>query len=108
MNAFNELATLIQTGWTQEANARDAYGFNTSPESPKATCWCLHGAVCRLALSNEYPYDWTVVKNIERALDAAAFMAQRPSYVVYNDTPNRTKEDILSLIEEARGLYGTV
>jgi hypothetical protein len=23
MNAFNELATLIQTGWTQEANARE-------------------------------------------------------------------------------------
>ena len=97
--------------WTQQASARTNDGENVAPQSPRATCWCLTGAVdlacTRLAIpENCLPYqqaritlsdaaDRRMTKDMWERAEASI------SYVAFNDDPDTEHADILSLVDAA-------
>lgn len=50
LDALEQVRQLLDTPsrWTTESSARDRFGNKISPDSIKATCWCLTGAVNRI------------------------------------------------------------
>ena len=87
---------LIEIGWTRGANARNNRQRITPITSPDATCFCIHGAVCRathdLQLPDEISY---------RAMDRLdAVTPGGVSAVFFNDQAS-TKTQVLDLIDKA-------
>lgn len=90
--------------WTKGAMAKDASGENVSPHSPKATCWCLVGAVYKVRDDNPDVRGSCVgdtidiSKAIDRAVSARGFGR---NCAAYQDRADTTHADVLSLIDEA-------
>lgn len=81
---------LVARGWTQRTNARDETGRPTDPRGPDAVCWCLSGAVHRVAPdAARHAYQLLC-----KALDS-------PWAVDWNDTPGRTQAEVLELFDRA-------
>lgn len=87
---------LIEIGWTRGANARDGRGVMLTIDDPRATCFCLHGAVCRatheLQLSDEVTY--AAMTRLDNLTPNGL------SAVAYNDGAS-SKRPILDLIDKA-------
>lgn len=86
-----EIRALIEKGWIKGAYARDGGGERVSPYSDSAVSFCLVGAMER---SCETP---SQLKNLYRTLGDHGMC----SLTFFNDRPETTKADVLSLLDEA-------
>ena len=92
---LREARALIGRGWTQGVFARDAGGRCVSPMSPDACCFCMMGAVERIA-SGTYSGD-TLISCLEDALgvhDAIGITS-------FNDDFKRTQPQVLAAFDKA-------
>jgi hypothetical protein len=90
----------LEYGWTQRAAARNSGGEPVSLRSDAATCWCLGGAIYR---SNK-PYEgYRVRYALEEILNfKITALGYSRNYVGWNDTPGRTKQEVLNLLTEIK------
>ncbi len=83
----------IEQGWTQGASARDALSNAVAFDDQNATCWCMVGA-----LFAAEPIDDML------RVDARLSLRIHPARVGisrFNDTPGRTKEEVLAVFDKA-------
>lgn len=102
---YNKAADIIKKGWTQNAFARNEEGFSVTPDGKDATSWCLTGALWLVVRGNKNPKEYygdvpLTVHNLIKNLGL------RESAGVWNDDPNRTKEEVIELLQKAVILTG--
>jgi hypothetical protein len=105
-NDLREVIALINTPrkWTKGETARTIRGFSCSSWSNDAVCWCLLGACHKITLKSakELYNNNTRYRNLMCEIEK--FLPT--SYVwEWNDTPERTFEDIHDILNKA--LNGT-
>lgn len=80
--------------WTKRAFARTKEGGATNVSDTNATCFCLVGALLKCYNDdNEFSY------NLNR-LNMVVIKLGTPSISLWNDSPNRTFEEVKQLVEE--------
>lgn len=80
----------VRKGWTQGEYARNSDGKYVLWSDPTAVCWCLDGA-----LMAAYPgVGYSLA--INKLRDVAPF-----NIIVWNDAPDRTKQEVIELLERA-------
>lgn len=91
----------LKTGWTQGEMAEDRAGRPVGSTSHEACRWCLLGAL-RAAGA---PADDSIFSALHRALRRRC-AKESPSggvalsLVAWNDAPERTRDDVISLLKE--------
>jgi len=92
-----ELLTKVQEqlrkGWTQGALARQADGTPTFTHDDKAVAWSLPGACMLVTHHDAHPAR-------ERGLRRAIGFHIGEFITAYNDNPERTQEEIISMIDD--------
>lgn len=107
MNAaelITKAADLIeQTGWSQKCNARDAQGKHVMVYDPRATCFCAYGAMAKTM--EDIPERQLLLDIAANALNDYVVRefgepegGSGQNIVNYNDTPGRTKEEVLAVM----------
>jgi len=91
----------IASGWTQSCAARNRAGFPVVAYSEDAVQWCLVGSIGAnknvRGMSN-----MNVRMEVYRIIaDLLANRNEPPSMELFNDKENRTKEEVLELLDEA-------
>lgn len=105
-------ALLTPGTWTKGANARDKHGMSVSPRSEHATCFCLIGAITKVATERVHevkklvPVDcWQEVADqyAERSGNLYAYLEDigKLHPVDFNDDPETTFPDIENLLDSA-------
>jgi hypothetical protein len=89
---------ILGRGWIQFQGAADAEGKAVFIESDKAVCFCSFGAMERACW--ELGYEKLSKESWEFFRFVRTFVP-RPhgSIMVWNDAPNRTKEEVLSFFQ---------
>lgn len=82
--------------WTKDAYARDADGARVEATDPRATCWCLSGAITKVTPDHAtgVPVWMALSDETERARGGAVVG-------FWNDRPRRTHAQVLRLIDRA-------
>lgn len=100
-------ATLIETsGWAQKHNAQDARGCMTAihprPGESQPVAFCVYGALCKVAQKAppETGDCFTLDSGGGRAFDALSLASPTGSIIRFNDTPGRTKEEVIALMRD--------
>jgi hypothetical protein len=83
--------------WTKRWWARDKYDANVSPHDRAAVCYCLIGAVHRVAASK--PLGKDVIYTLLCSL--RALHPRLTAVSVYNDAPSTTIKDIRAVVKHA-------
>src|ERR1041385_5678234 len=92
---------LIDSGWTQGADARAADGTPLDPWSDEAASWSLLGALVA-ALEEAEEHDQTIsLTELALALDALAGFVDDDSLARWNDAPGRTLHQVESALAAA-------
>lgn len=78
--------------WTKGAYARDAIGGDVSPRDPKATCFCMRGALDKIT-----DYSFGRIFNVK----LISRRANGRSMIDFNDDPTTTHADVLSYLDKA-------
>jgi hypothetical protein len=94
-DALHAVAAQIARGWSQGADARDADGRAVPLSSDAARAWSPLGAFALLAT------DGIRTDHVRRALVAFADVIGADSLQAWNDAPGRSREEVLSALEEA-------
>ena len=90
---------LIEAGWTQGAYARDVAGDSAYFRGKDAACFCVVGALLRAQNSPGGTGDVAAVVDQIHLRGFPRGMA--PSAIdVWNDAPQRTKEDVLAALDQ--------
>lgn len=97
-SALRTARELLASGWTQGCWARDADGFPVAFDDPKATCWCITGAVWKGVGGEPSGRDNPVIGLLRDELDELNEDAGIPEW---NDDPDRTLSQVLSLVDSA-------
>ena len=102
MNKYQELLTkakalLVEQGWTQGTYARDELGAKVRYHSPRAVSFCGKGAIYKVEAGGPL-----------RAFHFLNLVCLGQSFVLFNDTPGRTKEEVLAKYDQAIELAGRV
>lgn len=79
-------ARLLEQGWTQGYFAKDADGEACSGADPRAVCFCMAGALMRLAKQGDASRAYCEVK---RELGVQVLSD-------YNDAPGRTQSEVVA------------
>jgi hypothetical protein len=82
--------------WTTRFLARNGAGQRVEPTSPAAVCWCLNGALSKVAAQAE----WEQIQEAWKALTMAA-TGDQVSVGLWNDDPHRTHAEILDALDRA-------
>lgn len=90
----------IEKGWHQGTLYKDALG-ETTVYSSKACSFCAAGAVNQQRNIETVPNVWCLEEDAKRYLSRAAVELGYEHYVDFNDTPGRTKEEVLALFNSA-------
>jgi len=95
---LDQLDTLLsdESKWTKDAWARDANGDRCQPNSKNAVCWCLVGALTKIAKDRSD----TVLHTIFKLTTGRRFGLN--AVVRWNDAKKRTFADVKALIAKAR------
>jgi hypothetical protein len=92
---------LVGSGWCQGADARNADGHEVDPWDPSAICWSLLGALVA-ALEREAERAGTLaLEHLAAALSALADVLFASSLVDWNDSPDRSQQEVVDLLAEA-------
>lgn len=94
--------------WIQGDWGRTKEGNDVPPCTPEAVQFCLDGAICRATCELT---DTTVKRSYQSPASAAAArrlrasfdrgVDGRPSVIEFNDTPGRSRADILAALDKA-------
>lgn len=87
--------------WTQNAYARDSDGTPIVSNSPDAVCWCLTGAIYRVITPGSYLGNPDYLAATDALSDALPAHVTSEDLTVWNDTPRRTHQQILNLLDRA-------
>ncbi len=89
--------------WTQNAMARDIFGWTVSCISANACKWCLLGANLNV-LGDRYL--WSQNNNLRSTLESAIFQYKGSELPIetFNDLCSTTFEDIKAVIKIAKGM----
>jgi hypothetical protein len=79
--------------WTKEENARDSEGRPCYGRNPEAVCWCLNAAL--LLCYNDSDEQWEIAKRMSEHIGRKDW-----EFIIWNDEPNRTYEDVIKLVTE--------
>lgn len=92
---------LINKGWCQRASARDAFGRPRDAKAKDAASYCILGALCAADFNSGGSSDAhkTSLNGLFRIIDRKNEGLYGLSG--YNDTTGRTKQEILSLFDQA-------
>lgn len=109
---LDEMARLLtEKGWTQRAFARTQDGAPTDWRSDIACSFCLRGALRAAAADLPYNAGTEAIYRLHRALrevlpreSLGAYLDGYVDIISFNDTPGRTREEVLDLIERAKRL----
>ena len=85
---LDEARALIERGWTQEVEARDADGVEVFDDAEEAVCFCAVGALNRVGYS----------ATAHRALKG---VVGGEDVVDWNDSPHRTQADVIDAFKRA-------
>ena len=97
---YSKAADMIESGWTQNAFARDEWGHSVGPDEDAATSWCLNGALWLVLYKNTTfnrasncfaSIYYKLIKNLKLSEFAAK----------WNDDPDRTQKDVVRLLKNA-------
>ena len=104
--ALDRTLEFLQRGWTKDTAARTATGEECNSTDPRATCWCVTGAVSAATYGggrDEAEADRlysAATRRIRAVLDGRGH--RNRAIVDYNDAPERTLLQVLDLVREAR------
>ena len=95
------------TCWTKAEYARDDEGVSTYLTSDNARCWCLTGAVARVALRllpddhelSDYAIGLARLA-LDRAVDASGW-GEGCGAIYFNDHHTTTYEDVMGVLDAA-------
>jgi hypothetical protein len=94
---LHDAATLVEQGWCQGTEARDASGRATDVAAADAAAWSLLGALQATTVSDPS----TELQDIGDAVAALAELIMDPSLASWNDSEARTKLEVLSVLKDA-------
>ena len=94
-DALRAIQGRIETGWSQEAHARDASGDQVPLGRDDAVAWTLCGAFA-LASKGRHSNG-----HLQAALRALAEVTEMESLNGWNDEATRTKEEVLDALDAA-------
>ena len=101
---YNEAVNLIEKGWTQNAFARNSLGRMVSPCEDEAKSWCLTGALVA-AVNNLREGSTYTATNARKVLELTNNLGlANNDEVQWNDDPDRTKEQVVRLLQKAATL----
>ena len=93
--ALRAVRDRIDSGWSQDAHARDRFGDEVSLTSEEATAWTLCTA---FALAGK---DGIPMNHLHRALRALTEVTGMDSIEGWNNDPARTKQQVLDALDDA-------
>jgi hypothetical protein len=93
---------LVNLGWTQHADARDADGSPVRPWDTRAASWSLLGALvaaveCIAAVEGEQ----AAISELAHTCIQLADFLDADSLEQWNDSPGRTSNDVLAALDRA-------
>jgi hypothetical protein len=94
---LHEAGVLVEQGWCQGTEARDASGRATDVGATDAASWSLLGALQATTASNPA----AELQDIGDAVAALAELILDPSLANWNDAAARTKVEVLSILKDA-------
>jgi hypothetical protein len=94
---LHEARVLVEQGWCQGTEARDATGRATDVGAADAASWSLLGALQATTVAHPS----TELQHIGDAVAALAELILDPSLADWNDSEARTKLEVLSVLEDA-------
>lgn len=93
---LKEVYAVLDRGWTRGAYARDKKGRVIDPKDDRVVECCLSGAVRRVCTST------TEIEMLSSALnEEIGKIASGYGIVWWNDCHDRTKEEVLQLVQSA-------
>jgi hypothetical protein len=95
VNTLRAVRVRIDSGWSQDAPARNHMGEEVSLASDEANAWTLCAAFA-LAGKDGIPMD-----HLHGALRALAEVTGMNSIEGWNDDPGRTKQEVLDALDAA-------
>jgi hypothetical protein len=99
-DVLRDAAELLRTrGWTQGYYARDTDSRWQDADSSDAACFCVMGAIMRVAGSDTDPRAAVAFGLVRRVIGSE-------SIGVWNDAPGRTLAEVLTTLERAVDLAG--
>jgi hypothetical protein len=97
---LHDAGVLVEKGWCQGAEARDALGTATTVMATDAASWSLLGALQATTASDPS----TELEDIGDAVAALAELIMDPSLANWNDAETRTKLEVLRVLKDAEVL----
>jgi hypothetical protein len=97
---LHDAGALVEKGWCQGAEARDARGLVTTVGAADAAAWSLLGALQATTAADPS----TDLQDIGVAVSALAELIKDPSLANWNDSEARTKLEVLSVLKDAEVL----
>jgi hypothetical protein len=94
---LHEAGVLVEQGWCQGTEARDASGRATDVGAVNAASWSLLGALQATTVAHPS----TELQDIGDAVSALAEVILDPSLASWNDSTARTKLEVLSVLKDA-------
>ena len=94
---LHDAGVLVEQGWCQGTEARDASGRATDVDAADAASWSLLGALQATTVAEPS----TELQDIGDAVSALAELIRDPSLANWNDSGARTKLEVLSVLKEA-------
>jgi hypothetical protein len=94
---LHDAGDLVERGWCQGTEARDANGDSIDVTAAAAASWSLLGALQATTVANPN----TELQDIGDAVSALAELIVDPSLANWNDSETRTKLEVLSVLRDA-------
>jgi hypothetical protein len=94
---LHDAGVLVERGWCQGTEARDANGEATDVVAADATSWSLLGALQATTVADPS----TALQDVGDAVAALADLIMDPSLANWNDSESRTKLEVLSVLRNA-------
>ena len=88
----------IEQGWCQKASARDAQGTRVLAMCSSAVKWCAIGAI-DAEMQHEDGY--------HNPISTIARVAGTDNVAQWNDSPDRTQEEVLAVFDKAIERWGS-
>jgi hypothetical protein len=99
----------IEQGWTQNAMARMGNSQGVDPVDPRATCWCLVGALRRAThfsptmtlTAHAYARSYRAFSATHDYLAQFIPLDDIDDMILFNDAEETTQEDVIAVLDKA-------
>jgi hypothetical protein len=102
---IDSMISLIKQGWTQQAMAKDSAGTVVSYHGAEATSFCLIGAYAKAVILRNPPRasQFAVRDALSATIEKQTHNPEL-SWDDWNDAPERTQQDVLSMLHKAKAI----